>query len=618
MIYYPFDSRNPLYRSKIGALKEGEMVTFRILIHNDALVHDAFLVLRNDNDSSSREIKLTPKEWLSDYRFYETEISLTEGLYWYCFKYTSNYGEFFVTKTKTSLGVVTHGGDWWQQTVYSKDFTTPDWLSGGVIYQIFPDRFYNSKKEKQNVPSDRFIEKDWDKTPEHRQFPNDSEICRLGNDYYGGDLKGIEEKLPYLKELGVTCIYLNPIFEAHSNHRYNTADYLKIDPSLGSERDFEDLINAAEKLGIAIILDGVFSHTGDDSVYFNKKCRYQSVGAANSWDSPFRSWYNFKQYPNSYDAWWGVPSLPETNENDPSFSQFITGEKGVLRHWLKKGIRGWRLDVADELPDDFLDKIRLAVKAESNENYILGEVWEDATNKISYNSRRRFLRGKQLDSVMNYPFSLAIIDFLKEGKAQRLNCTVLDILENYPKCAVDLLMNHIGTHDTARILTRLGCDYEIKDRQVAATHLMTDAERQRGLELLRLATVLQFTLPGVPSVYYGDEAGLEGWGDPFCRKGYPWGKENRDLLDHYKALGQIRKSCKTFKDGEYLPVLTEEDIFCFERRGETKVLVAVNRGAEEVKVALSKEYMGAKRLLGVAPKGNTLSLPPKAFAILEK
>ena len=618
MIYYPFDSRNPLYRSRIGAVSEGETVKFRILIHNEALVHDAFLCLRADESNQIREIKLEPREWLSDYRFYDAEISLTEGLYWYCFRYTSNYGEFFVTKTKTSLGIVTHGGDWWQQTVYAKDYETPGWLKGGVIYQIFPDRFNKSGKTYDNIPADRYIETQWDKTPEHRQFENDSEKCRLGNDYYGGDFKGIEEKLDYLESLGVTCIYLNPVFEAHSNHRYNTADYLRVDPSLGSEEDFESLITAAKKRGIAIILDGVFSHTGDDSIYFNKKCRYNSLGAANSWDSPYRSWYNFKEYPHSYDAWWDVPSLPETNENDLSFSQFITGENGVLRYWLKKGIRGWRLDVADELPDEFLDKIRLAVKAEDTENYILGEVWEDATNKISYNARRRFLRGKQLDSVMNYPFSLAIIDFLKGGKAQMLNGTVLDILENYPKCAVDLLMNHIGTHDTARILTRLGCDYEIKDRQVAATHLMTDAEKQKGFALLKLAAVLQFTLPGVPSVYYGDEAGLEGWGDPFCRRAYPWGKENRELIDHYKALGQIRKRYETFKDGEYLPILTEKNTFCFERRGKTKVLVAVNRGEEEAQITLSKEYMGAKRLLGVAPSGNTLILPPKAFAILEK
>ncbi|MBR4123306.1 MAG: glycoside hydrolase family 13 protein, partial [Clostridia bacterium] len=455
MNYYPFDSRNPLYRTKLGAIAEGETLRLKVLLHKDAHVHEVFLKIRNDSEQTEREARMFPSEWLEDYRFYECDINLTEGLYWYSFRYTSDYGEFFVTKTETSLGIVSNEGACWQQTVFSKDFKTPDWLAGGIIYQIFPDRFYNSGIKKQNVPADRYICNDWEKQPEFRQ-PNSP--CRLGNDYYGGDLKGIEEKLPYIKELGVNCIYLNPIFEAHSNHRYNTADYFKIDASLGSERDLEDLIESADKLGISIILDGVFSHTGDDSVYFNKYGRYDSLGAFQSQSSPYYKWFNFSEYPHKYNSWWGITTLPETDENDLSFSNFITGENGVLRYWLKKGIKGWRLDVADELPDDFLDKIRLSIKAEGEENYLLGEVWEDATNKVSYGYRRRFLRGKQLDSVMNYPFANAIVDYVKTANSNNLLNTVLNILENYPPQSIKLLMNHIGTHDTARILTRLGSD----------------------------------------------------------------------------------------------------------------------------------------------------------------
>ena len=294
MNYYPFDSRNSLYRKKIGCIAEGETLRLNLLLHKDACVYEAFLLIREDSSDEFNTLRLTPGEWFNDYRFYSGEITLSEGLYWYKFRYTSAHGEFFVTRTDESLGCVTNDGECWQQTVCSADFETPDWLSGGIIYQIFPDRFYGSGAPKDNIPEDRYICNDWYKQPEYRQL-NDK--LRLGNDYYGGDLKGIEEKLPYLKSLGVSCIYLNPIFEAHSNHRYNTANYLKIDPSLGEEKDLVSLVKTAEKLNIGIILDGVFSHTGDDSIYFNKYGRYDSCGAYNSQGSPYYSWLSSKNFP---------------------------------------------------------------------------------------------------------------------------------------------------------------------------------------------------------------------------------------------------------------------------------------------------------------------------------
>ncbi len=617
MNYYPFDSRNSLYRNKIGALAEGETLRLRLLLHKDACVHSAYLVLRNDNCETAQECLLTAGEWLEDYRFYETEITLTEGLYWYSFRYTSDFGEFFVTKTETSLGIVSNSGASWQQTVYSREFTTPSWLEGGIIYQIFPDRFSSSGSEKQNVPEDRFLCTDWTKQPEYRQ---NGDKCSLGNDYYGGDLKGIEQKLDYIASLGVNCIYLNPIFEAHSNHRYNTADYSKVDCLLGNEKDLESLVEAAEKKGISIILDGVFSHTGDDSVYFNKYARYDSLGAAQSKNSPYYSWFNFSDYPNKYAAWWGIETLPETNENDLSFSNYITGENGIIRYWLKKGIRGWRLDVADELPDEILDKIRLAIKAENKENYLLGEVWEDATNKISYGYRRRFLRGKQLDSVMNYPFANAIVSFLKGGKSENLINTVLDITENYPPQATKLLMNHIGTHDTARILTRLGSNESFDGNREAQSKANLSPEQYAlAVKLLKLAAVLQYTLPGVPSLYYGDEAGLTGYGDPFCRGTYPWGNENTELVKFYKALGNIRRNCKAFTTGDFIPYFQNGDTVCYLRKlNRNSAFIAVNKGEAETVIDLPKDFRNIKSTLGTKPKEETLVLPGYSFSILTK
>ena len=444
------------------------------------------------------------------------------------------------------------------------------------------------------MPDDRYICEDWYAQPEFRQPKDKKRMC---NDYYGGDLKGIEEKLPYLKDLGVSCIYLNPIFEAHSNHRYNTADYLKIDPLLGNEKDLENLVKSAKKQGIEIILDGVFSHTGDDSIYFNKYNRYDSVGAYNSTSSPYYSWFKFSDYPDKYSAWWGIETLPETEEDDLSFTNFITGEKGVIKYWLDKGVKGFRLDVADELPDGILDKIRMAVKRDSGENYLLGEVWEDASNKISYGSRRRFLRGRQLDSVMNYPFANAIIDFVKGGNGANLINTVMSILENYPKPAIKVLMNHIGTHDTARVLTMLGCDYIPTTREEQSRFSLSEESKIKAIELLKLAVVLQYTLPGVPSIFYGDEAGMEGFGDPFCRAGYPWGKENTEILDFYKQMGKIRRENSAFEDGEFTPVYCDNETVCYLRtNGKNQVLIAVNRSENEKEITVPEIFGGLIKL----------------------
>lgn len=619
MNYYPFDSRNTLYKSIYGAVASETPLRLRVLLHKDAKVHKAFLCIKNDNDEAFTEHELTPREWLEDYRFYDIELPFNEGLYWYFFRYESEHGAFKITKSDHSLGVVSDCGGLWQLTVYSKGFSVPKWLSGGIIYQIFPDRFCNSGAEKNGIPEDRYLETDWYATPCYTQ---NEKPRYLGNDYFGGDLKGITQKLPYIASLGVTAIYLNPIFEAHSNHRYNTADYLKIDPMLGDEDDLKALCKKAEELGIYVILDGVFSHTGDDSLYFNKYSRYNSVGAYNSADSKYYSWYSFKNHPNSYDSWWGITTLPETKEDDFDFTEFITGENGVLRHWIKAGIKGWRLDVADELPDGFLDNVRSAIKAQDSEAFLLGEVWEDATNKISHGGRRRFLRGNQLDSVMNYPFAEAIISFLNGENSRKLIDAVLDITENYPAQCVDLLMNHIGTHDTARILTRLGADKnQTGDRSWQAGQKLTNEQYAHAVRFLKLAAALQYTLPGVPSVYYGDEAGMEGYGDPFCRKAYPWGRENRELLSFYKTMGEIRKGNKCFAGGKFIPVYANFGHIAYIRESidkENALLIAVNRWCDQAVIDLPPCFENAEVLYGNAPQNGKLTIDSENICILKK
>ncbi len=613
-MYYPYNSRDPLYKSKFGAVASGESLMLRLLLHADARVHEAFLNLRKDGEDTIY-IKMTPTEWKDGYRVYEIERSFEEGLYFYRFSYTSDHGDFYVTAFEHNIGHISSEGNWWQLTCYEKNYKTPDWIKGGIIYQIFPDRFKNSGKKKSNVPEGRYLTANWYKQPEYRQ---QNGLCSLNNDYYGGDLEGIREKLPYISELGVSCIYLNPIFEAHSNHRYNTADYLKIDPLLGTEEDLKALCEDAKKLGIYVILDGVFSHTGDDSVYFNKYGRYGNGGAYNDKNSPYFGWFKFRSWPNQYHSWWGISTLPETVEENEDFDRFITGEDGVIRYWMKRGVKGWRLDVADELPDSILDHIREAIKTEDPEGFLLGEVWEDATNKISYGSRRRYLRGRQLDSVMNYPFADAIIGYVNGGDGKDFIDRIADILEDYPIAATNVLMNHLGTHDTPRLITRLGTDEYPSSRAKQSASFLSEEQYAKAVKKQKLAAVIQYTLPGVPSLYYGDEAGLEGFGDPFCRAAYPWGKENNELIEFYKWLGRVRRQNDVLKDGVFYPLLGGLGSMAFMRVKEgEKLLVATNRWKETDWITVPFEFDGAEVICGNRPRGGYLELPPIGCAILK-
>ncbi len=620
MKYIPFDSRDKRYKSVMGAAKEGESVKFSVLLHNDASPYKVYMAVTDCTAIYREHTKFYTMHYSGryddNYNWYTIELSLGEGIYNYFFCYDSPWGRLYITRFRIGEGYVSPEGKEWQLTVVQKDFCTPLDFSGGIIYQIFPDRFYNSGKPKKKVPDDRYLQEDWFATPEYRQTKSKKRLC---NDYYGGDLAGITEKIPYLKSLGVSIIYLNPIFEAHSNHRYNTADYFEIDPMLGTKADFKKLCSTAKKNGISIILDGVFSHTGDDSVYFNRYGRYDSVGAYNSVESPYKNWYKFNKWPNDYSAWWGVPSLPEVEELTEDYLEFITGENGVLRYWMRMGASGWRLDVADELPDIFLDKMRSAVRAENPKALIIGEVWEDATNKVSYSERRRYLRGSQLDSVMNYPFSNAIVDFVKGGNAFDFMDSIIEICDNYPKQCLDLMMNHIGTHDTIRALTALAGAEWRNDRAWQSVQRMTEEQLKHGKNLLRLAAVLQFTLPGIPSIFYGDEAGVQGYGDPFCRAAYPWGREDESLLEFYKKLGKFRRENRVFKNGDIIPVFSGLGSLVYKRADETEeILVCVNRWHDEEEVFVGEVWDDSEVIFGHAPADGKLLVAGTGYVVLKR
>lgn len=618
MDYIPYNSLNTLHKSKFGAVKQGENLIFKVVLPRSLSCTGVDLVIKKD----SGEYDYIPMKWLSmegaDEEWWALGYTAKEAdLYFYHFQYHTSWGASDIKHCGDRLGLLSKGTLDWQLSVYQSDFTTPEWLKGGIFYQIFPDRFYFSGEKKKDIPSGRLLRTDIDADPLWRPTP---EGKVLNNDYFQGDLKGIEEKLDYIASLGVSCIYLNPIFEAQSNHRYDTADYSKIDPLLGSEKDLKNLCSQAEKRGISIILDGVFSHTGDDSIYFNKYGRYDSVGAYQSKQSPYYKWYKFINHPNEYHSWWGISILPEVIEESPEFIGFITGKDGIARKWLRAGVRGWRLDVADELPDIFLDEFRKAVKEENKDALVLGEVWEDASNKFSYGQRRHYFRGDELDSVMNYPFAEAIISYVRSGRVEGFTSKIMNILENYPKCVVDVLMNHIGTHDTMRAITALAgesCDY--RDRQWQSTHELSESQYQKGIKLLKIAAAIQYMLPGVPSLYYGDEAGMQGYKDPFNRRYYPWGKENTQLLEFYRHLGSIRRKLTCLKDGGYYTVSEMLSCLAFVRyNDEEKIMLISNRNEHEIDYYLPPEWHCSKSLLGGEVQGDRIKIDSLSAAILYK
>ena len=498
----------------------------------------------------------------------------------------------------------------WQLTVY-EETPTPSWFGQGVTYQIFPDRFCRlSVPDPAGMIGDRWVHENWSDIPEWRP---DSQGEVRNQDFFGGSLQGILSKLDDLAAFGVTTLYLNPIFESASNHRYNTADYLAIDPMLGTEADFRQLCREAKSRGIRVILDGVFNHTGSQSRYFNADGFYPAPGAAQSQDSPYFSWFSFHPWPTDYDAWWGIKTLPAVQENDSGYRDFIIRNRdSVVRHWLRAGASGWRLDVADELPDDFIADIRTAMDETAPGSLLLGEVWEDATTKVAYSQRRRYLLGQELHGVMNYPFRNALIAYLLGGDADEFRETLEAIRENYPPNAFSSLMNFLGTHDTPRILTVLGASHVPDSKEERASYRLSPEERQMGLARLRLAALVLFTFPGAPTVYYGDEAGMEGWEDPFNRAGYPWGREDTELKAWFARLAHLRLDRPALQSGQLHWCWTAGPILAFARELNGQLLTTVINAADTPQ-SLTLPWSGAAPrdlLTGAAlsPADNVLPL----------
>ena len=608
-----FDSKQTQFKSPFGTLVPGQVCTLHIHVPHTVQAKCVECILQTEDGQVAQTATMEYAKKLGAYEIFKGTFTLeTPGLYFYYFRVVSRTGSFRLFKYGDDTNM--EAGAMWQVSCIPADFETPDWAKGAVIYQVFPDRFYKSgrcdlsgKLEPYTVHPNWFDEVDWRPTPEG---------LVLNNDFYGGNFKGITEKMDYIASLGTTILYLNPISKSFSSHRYDTGDYKTPDPMLGTEAEFTAMCEAAHERGIKVILDGVYSHTGSDSLYFNRNRNFPGEGAYNSKNSPYYGWYDFKNWPNRYTSWWDFDTLPTVNKMHPDFIKYIiTDEDSVVAHWLKAGCDGFRLDVVDELPDEFVLLLKQRIRQIRPDALLIGEVWEDASNKSAYGVRRRYFVDGELDSVMNYPFRTAIINFIRGWDAgQELKNAVMTIAENYPPQVLACNMNLLGTHDTVRILTALVDDFQ-GSREEQAGRRLTRNQQDVALERLMAASFLQYTLPGCPSLYYGDEAMMEGHKDPFNRRTYPWGHENRELVQHFRRLGQLRREDPVLRLGDIHFFQAGDKHVGFTRSyGGRTLRIYCNRSADIWEIPAGKLLLGYN-LQVVAPQW--LTVGPRGFCIVE-
>ncbi len=608
-----FDPRDLNFKNPYGAVPSGTVVCFTLRPPRAGGFSRGRLTARFE--SRNNEEQIIPLPWVDSQlgvdQFRGTlDVGTYVGLVWYSFVLEGLDGR------RAELGP-------YQLTVYQGEEAVPTWFGEGMTYQIFPDRFCRSRiPDPTGLVGGRTVHQNWEDEPVYR--PDEHGEIR-NRDFFGGDFQGVISKLDELKELGVETLYFNPIFEAAENHRYGTADYDRIDPMLGCNEDFSRLCDEAHKRGMRVMLDGVFNHTGFVSRYFNGDGFYPDVGACQSWDSPYRSWFQFIRWPDQYESWWGIYSLPAVNESDPSYRRFIFGdEDSVVRRWLRAGADGWRLDVADELPDDFVAGIHAAARAEKPSAVVIGEVWEDGSTKVAYGVRRKHILGGHCDGLMNYPLRSAILSYFSGGKAEDFVSGMETIRENYPPFAFYSAMNSLGTHDTPRILTLLGAGGERRDqsRDWRANFRLEGDALRLAKERLRAAALLLFCFPGSPTVYYGDEAGMEGFEDPFNRRTYPWGHEDGELLDWFKQLGALRKTHPALRRGTIRYVAAEGPLLAFARADDgEEILCVCNAGDGPVTLPLpgntASVLVGSPALAPLEEdEGVQITLPPRSGAAL--
>nr|WP_233143926.1 alpha-amylase family glycosyl hydrolase [Lottiidibacillus patelloidae] len=648
------DTWQAAYRQPFGAIAVGETVTLRLEAKKDDLTR-ANLYVKNYLSGDSTMINMEYAGWMEvegkgKVEFWEATFTpQAKGVHGYKFIVGDNeaVAEYGEDAMEGATGKASdNNAGLFQLTVFDPTFKTPDWMKESVVYQIFPDRFYNGNVEnddnKEYARGFQPIEKpeSWSSLPDNprigekkpEQYTGDGE---WSNDFYGGDIAGIHQKLNYIQSLGVNTIYLNPIAHAASNHKYDATDFKAIDPMFGSPEEFDAFTKELKNRGMHLILDGVFNHVADDSIYFDRYGKYDTIGAYEYWAQiydlmnenglseedakqqvetkllgegqhfssyGFHNWFNIENkkidvgLPTerySYQAWWGFDSLPEIKSiqgnvvdygselNNEAFANYIMYEEdSVAKSWLTRGGSGWRLDVANEVDMEFWREFRQELKGDSynkgvtlqdgEQPLILGEIWDDAS---------KYFLGDQYDSVMNYRFERAIMNYLKNGNAMQAEQQLKAVQEDYPAEAFYALMNLMGSHDTPRAVYLLGNGSDAFER----AEWDTNYDHDLGVQRLKLASIIQMGYAGAPTIYYGDEAGVTGSKDPDDRRTYPWGNEDLSLISHYQEIGKVREDNQNlFAYGELTHAYADGDVLAYIRTNEEKAaIIAINRGNDE-------------------------------------
>lgn len=607
-----------LYKiDEIEDLSSGKKYHVEIEVPMDAWYDDMMFVVAN-----GPKVKLKHKENKDGKVCFEGNVDLpTSGVCNYHFAcFSDGYPRVF--KKEVKINDMLHYHDY----KMSVNFEVPKWAEGEMMYHIFVDRFFRGSLEKMQKMDRRVIHNSWD---EEMVIGPDKEGI-WNNDFYGGDLKGITEKLDYIKSLGCNILYLSPIVWSQSNHRYDTADYEQVDPYAGCNEDLKKLCDEAHKKGMKVVLDAVFNHTGNDSKYFNQYGSFESDGAYSNLDSKYSSFYR-KHYDNAtgkvyYDYWWGMTNLPVCDGQSKAWQDYILGENGVIDKWFQLGIDGLRLDVADELTDDFIEKIRVAVKRNKEDGFILGEVWK---NPMRMN-RGYISSGKGMDSVMNYPLVDALMRYFKYGDAYKLSYTLEDIKREYPEGTINTLMNFTSSHDITRPLNVFGASQEFSEYsewvwnpnngspEYCKKFTLSEEEYKKGKDMYQAYVSALAFMPGILSIFYGDEVGVQGLGNLANRKTYPWGKEDKSLLEFFRSIGNIRINQEFLKRADIELFKISRDCLMFERVDEKeKALVMVNRTDKHQNINIPKEYEDSEVLFSHKETNNP-GLAPYGALVLKK
>lgn len=640
------DSRDTLYRTPGGAVPAGSSVIIRFrTFHND--VTSVKLRVYDLNASAQSLYDMTPAA--TDVLCYQAGLenetcdfwaaTLTQSApdnLWYRFIVADGSDtDYYADNTPAldgGLGATSDDAidNSYALMFYDPAFQSPAWARSAFIYQIFPDRFRNGRSN--NDPNtgdvrydDPVIDLPWGTLPEGycRNYADGDVNCPWrfdstppdwsptkesprGRDYFGGDIKGVDQELDYLQSLGVTTIYFNPIFDSASNHGYDTQNYYQIDPYFGTQKDWENLVKHANQRGMRIVVDGVFNHLSSDSSFFDRYHHYAADGACESATSTYRTWFTFRTPLGSepspcvpstsggadtyYDGWFGFDSIPVIQKTLAAVqAYFLTNANSVSRYWLNQGASGWRLDVMGDssFPNGYWETFRQVVKSTNNNALIIGELWQKDSTLL------RFLRGDRADTTMDYRLRDAVIGLLAPGNfdskgfadsgrpllPSEFAARIQSIREDYPDAAYYSLMNLLDSHDTERALWTL-----TPGAETTAEKEMNAANLSTGKRRLQLASLIQFTLPGAPTVYYGDEVGMTGDDDPDDRRAFPWpdtgGTIDASMLSHYTALSTLRRNLTPLVDGDLRVLLADDgagSVAYGRKLGDKASIVVVNR-----------------------------------------